>query len=234
MNIIQVSDYQKLSEMAAVIIAGQILRKPSSVLGLATGSTPLGIYERLVKLYQEKCLNFSQVTSFNLDEYCGLDPQNHQSYHYYMQNHLFFHINMDETKFHIPNGLAEDIEAECKAYDEKIKQAGGIDLQILGIGHNGHIGFNEPAHSFLYGTHQEILDESTIKASSRFFEDISQVPTTAISMGIGTIMEAKSILLVASEGKQEIIQKTVYGPIDPQVPASLLQLHKDVTVVYVG
>lgn len=234
MNIIKVKDKQELAKKAAGIIAGQVLKKTDCVLGLATGSTPLDTYNNLIQMYQEGLLDFSKVKTYNLDEYYGLERTDSQSYYYYMKENLFKSINIDMDNVHVPDGKAQNVEQECIQYDEMIRQAGGIDLQLLGIGHNGHIGFNEPADELVYGTHKETLTESTINANVRFFNNLEEVPTEAISMGIGTIMESRSILLIGAEGKAEIIEKMISGPITPQVPASLLQLHPDVTVIYVA
>lgn len=185
-------------------------------------------------MHQDGILDFSRVTSFNLDEYCGLEKTNKQSYHYFMMENLFNHVNIKPENINIPDGNAKNIQAECLAYENKIKQAGGIDLQLLGIGLNGHIGFNEPGKELIAETHQETLTESTLQANKRFFNSIDEVPKTAVSMGIGTIMAAKSILLLGSPGKESIINTTINGPITTEVPASLLRLHSNVTVIYVG
>ncbi len=232
MKLIKVNDYYEMSRKAASIIASQITLKPDSVLGLATGDTPLGMYNELVKLYNNKELDFSEVVSFNLDEYYGLDISNKQSYYYFMMNNLFKYINVPAANINIPNGSAENIQKECLRYEEKIKKAGGIDIQVLGIGVNGHIGFNEPDVNFEAKTHLVTLDKSTIQANSRFFINQDDVPTKAISMGIGTIMNSKKILLLAcGSAKADIISKAVKGKITPEIPASILQLHQDVTVI---
>ncbi|MCX7695364.1 MAG: glucosamine-6-phosphate deaminase [Caloramator sp.] len=232
MRIIVTENYDELSKKAADIVASQLILKPKSVIGFATGGTPIGMYREIVKMYREGKFTFKDVTTFNLDEYYGLDRENPQSYYFYMMEHLFKHVDIDENNINIPNGRAENIEKECIEYEEKIEKAGGIDLQILGIGKNGHIGFNEPDVKFEAKTHLVRLDEDTIKANSRFFNSIDEVPTKAISMGIKTIMHARKIVLLAS-GKQkaEIIEKMVNGPITPDVPASILQLHPDVTLI---
>ena len=225
-------DYEAMSRIAANIISAQIIMKPDCVLGLATGSSPEGTYAQLVEWYKKGDLDFSQVTSVNLDEYRGLSGDNDQSYRYFMNTHLFDHVNIDKSRTFVPNGLEPDSEKACREYDAVVEATGGVDLQLLGIGHNGHIGFNEPAKEFCKNTQCVVLTESTIEANKRFFEKEEDVPRQAYTMGIGTIMRAKKILLVASgEGKADIIAKAFTGPITPEVPASILQLHNDVTVV---
>ena len=225
-------DYKAMSRIAANIISAQIIMKPDCVLGLATGSSPEGTYAQLVEWYKKGDLDFSQVTSVNLDEYKGLSGDNDQSYRYFMNTHLFDHVNIDKSRTFVPNGLEPDSEKACREYDEVVAATGGVDLQLLGIGHNGHIGFNEPASEFCKNTQCVDLTESTIEANKRFFEKEEDVPRQAYTMGIGTIMKAKKILLVASgEGKADFIAKAFTGPITPEVPASILQLHNDVTVV---
>ena len=225
-------DYKAMSRIAANIISAQIIMKPDCVLGLATGSSPEGTYAQLVEWYKKGDLDFSQVTSVNLDEYKGLSGDNDQSYRYFMNTHLFDHVNIDKSRTFVPNGLEPDSGKACREYDEVVAATGGVDLQLLGIGHNGHIGFNEPASEFCKNTQCVDLTESTIEANKRFFEKEEDVPRQAYTMGIGTIMRAKKILLVASgEGKADIIAKAFTGPITPEVPASILQLHNDVTVV---
>jgi len=232
MNIIICGDTKEFNEKSAQIVASQIRQKPNSVLGLATGSTPVGMYHQLVEMYKNNELDFEQVTTFNLDEYVGLDKDHPQSYHAFMYKNLFDHINIKKENVHLPDGKASNLESECTAYEEKIKNAGGIDLQVLGIGHNGHIGFNEPKTPFESTTHVVELDQRTIEANSRFFDSIEQVPRKALSMGIKTIMHAKKILFMASGAdKAEIVAKALQGPVTPDVPASVLQLHPDVTVV---
>lgn len=230
MKILVCKDYAQMSEKAARIFAAQLILKPNSVLGLATGSTPEGMYAALVEKYNEGKIDFADVTSFNLDEYYQLPVENDQSYDYFMKKHLFNHVNI--KNYNLPNGMVEDVEAECKAYEERIEAAGGIDIQVLGIGKNGHIGFNEPDSVFIKNTHLVELTPSTIEANSRFFASEEEVPKKAVSMGIGTILKSKKIVLLASgEGKAEAIAKTVYGDIDPMVPATVLQLHNDVIVI---
>ena len=225
-------DYQDVSRKAANIMSAQIIMKPNAVLGLATGSTPVGLYKQLIEWYNKGDLDFSQITSVNLDEYKGLSGDNDQSYRYFMNTNLFDHVNIDKNKTYVPNGLEEDSDKACADYNEIIRSVGGIDIQLLGIGGNGHIGFNEPGEAFEKETHCVDLTESTIKANSRFFEKIEDVPTQAYTMGIKNIMAAKKILLVATgSAKADALYKSLYGPITPNVPASILQLHQDVTVV---
>jgi glucosamine-6-phosphate deaminase len=232
MRIIIAKDYDELSKKTANLLASQITLKPNSVLGLATGSTPVGAYNDLVRIYKEGDINFTEVVTFNLDEYYGLDKENPQSYYYFMMENLFKHVNINKHNIHIPNGRAKDIELECIEYENKIKQAGGIDLQLLGIGRNGHIGFNEPDVKFEAQTHLVTLDEDTIEANSRFFTALDEVPRKAISMGIKTIMHSRKIILLASgEEKAETINSMINGKITPELPASVLQLHPDVVVL---
>lgn len=233
MNIIETKDYYDLSRKVANIISAQIILKPNSVLGLATGSTPIGTYKQLIEWYKKGDLDFSKVQTINLDEYCGLPGDNSQSYRYFMNQNLFDHINIDKANTHVPNGLATDLEEECKRYDKLIHDLGGIDIQLLGIGLNGHIGFNEPDLSFEKTTHIVDLDDSTIAANSRFFASIDEVPKKAITMGIKSIMQSKKVILVANgPEKREILEKALHGPVNPTVPASILQFHPDLTVVY--
>lgn len=225
-------DYEQMSKKSAGFMCEQINAKPSSVLGLATGSTPIGMYKELASLYRENKVDFSQITTFNLDEYYPIQKDNNQSYHYFMRDNLFKHINIDINKTNLPNGEAADVLQECEDYENKIKAAGGIDLQLLGIGLNGHIGFNEPAASIRPKTSLFRLDDSTINANARFFANRDEVPEQAISMSIKTIMMAKKILLLVSgDKKAKIIKEAVYGDITPILPASLLQLHQDVVIV---
>lgn len=232
MRIIIEDSYESMSKKAALMVAGQILLKPDTILGLATGSTPIGMYKELVRMHKEEDLDFSNVVTFNLDEYVGLDKNDKNSYHYYMFQNFFNHINIKKENIYIPDGMAQDLEEECKRYERIIEEKGGIDLQILGIGKNGHIGFNEPDLKFEATTHVVKLDEETIMANSRFFNSINEVPSFAISMGIKTIMHSKKIILLASgEEKAEAIYKAIYGPIVPKHPASVLQLHPDVTFI---
>ena len=233
MKFITVDTYQKLSRQAANIISAQVILKPDSVLGLATGSSPLGTYKQLIEWYEKGDIDFSKVTSVNLDEYVGLDGTNDQSYRYFMNKNFFEHINIDINNTFVPNGCAVDLAGEGKRYDEHIAELGGIDLQLLGIGLDGHIGFNEPDKYFVKSTHVVDLHESTIKANFRFFANIDEVPKRAITMGMVSIMRAKKILLIASgKEKRDILEKAFYGPITPEIPASILQLHPDITVIY--
>ena len=225
-------NYDEMSEKAARIIAAQVIVKPECVLGLATGSSPVGTYQRLVERYKAGKLSFAGVTTVNLDEYKGLSGTHDQSYRYFMQHNLFDHIDVRPECTHVPNGLAEDAEAECARYDAFVRGLGCADLQLLGVGRNGHIGFNEPCDEFVVPTHVVDLTESTIQANKRFFEKVEDVPTQAYTMGIKNIMQARKVLLIVSgEGKAEILDKVLYGPVTPQVPASILQLHNDLTVV---
>lgn len=232
MNIIVAKDYNDMSKKAAGIFFSQITLKSNSVLGLATGSTPIGTYKKLIEMYKNDDLDFSKVKTVNLDEYVGLSGDNDQSYRYFMNNNLFNHVNIDKANTNVPDGKASDKDLECQRYEILIRELGGIDVQLLGIGNNGHIGFNEPNDCFDKYTHVVKLTESTINANKRFFEHEEDVPRTAISMGIKTIMEAKKIVLVANgKAKADIIYDTCFGPITPKVPASALQLHPDVTII---
>ncbi len=232
MKLIKTDSYEKLSRQAANILSAQVILKPRSVLGLATGSSPIGTYHQLINWYNKGDLDFSQVTTVNLDEYCGLAADNPQSYRYFMNTNFFDHINIDKNRTHVPNGLNPDMETECHRYDALIESLGGIDLQLLGIGHNGHIGFNEPKGSFEKTTHIVDLKPSTIEANARFFESIDEVPKRAITMGIKSIMNAKKIILIANgQDKKEIVERAFFGPVTPEVPASILQLHPDLTVI---
>ena len=232
MRIYEAKDYQEMSRKAANILAAQVILKPDCVLGLATGSSPIGTYDQLVEGYEKGDLDFSEVKTVNLDEYIGLDHENDQSYYYFMHQHLFDRINIDPANTNVPNGMAEDIAAECERYEELIRSLGGVDIQLLGIGRNGHIGFNEPADSFDKMTHCVDLTESTIEANKRFFASADHVPRQAVSMGSGTIMKAKKILLIAcGEDKADAVAKSFFGPVTPEVPASILQLHSDVVVI---
>lgn len=232
MKIIRTKDYRDMSRKAANIISAQMILKDDSVLGLATGSTPIGTYDQLIDWYKKGDLDFSQVSSVNLDEYRGLSHTDPQSYYYFMHEHLFKHVNIREEATFVPDGTNPDAEAACAAHEEIIKKLGGIDLQLLGLGNNGHIGFNEPSEAFEKETHCVDLTESTIQANSRFFDSIDQVPTQAYTMGIKSIMMAKKILIVANgEGKADIVARAFWGPVTPDVPASILQMHPNVTVV---
>ncbi len=232
MKIYRATDYKDLSCKAANIIRAQVIMKPNCILGLATGSSPVGTYEKLIEWHEKENLDFSKVSSINLDEYRGLTPDNPQSYRYFMNTKLFDHINIDKSRTFVPNGLESDSDKACKDYDEIIENSGGVDLQLLGLGHNGHIGFNEPADSFPCNTHCVDLAPSTIEANKRFFASEAEVPRQAYTMGIRSIMIARKILVVVSgEDKAGILQKVICGPVTPQVPASILQLHADVTIV---
>lgn len=232
MKIYRTNNYTDMSHQAANIIAAQIIMKPNCVLGLATGSSPIGTYDELIARHQKGDLDFSEVKTVNLDEYKGLRADNEQSYHYFMNHHLFKHVNIPTESTNFPDGMASDDEKECNRYNQVIEHFGRIDLQLLGIGHNGHIGFNEPGDSFEPLTHVVSLTESTINANSRLFNSYDEVPTQAFTMGIKSIMQADKILLIASgKDKASIIKKTFFGPITPNVPASILQLHKNVTLV---
>ena len=231
-KIIRTRDYEEMSRKAANIIAAQVVLNPESKLGLATGSSPEGLYRCLVAAYEAGDLDFSQVTTYNLDEYRGIARDNDQSYYYFMRKNLFDHVNIPVEATHIPDGENPDADAECASYEASVRAVGGVDLQLLGLGHNGHIGFNEPSDSFTVGTNCVDLTESTIEANSRFFASEEDVPRQAYTMGIGTIMCAKKILLVVSgEGKADALYKAFNGPVTPEVPASVLQFHPDVTVV---
>ncbi|ADL07107.1 glucosamine-6-phosphate deaminase [Thermosediminibacter oceani] len=233
MKIIVAGDYQEMSRIAANIIAEEIKKKPDLVLGLATGSTPLGTYRELVRMYKEGKLDFSRVITFNLDEYYGLSPDDKRSYHYYMYRNFFDHVNVRPENIHIPDGTARDVEEECLRYDEEIKKCGGIDLQLLGIGVNGHIGFNEPGDELLTATHLTDLAPDTLAANARFFGSIDEVPRKAITVGLGTIIQAKKILLLASGPEKAAIMAELLDDdaVSTRVPASFLLLHRDVTVV---
>lgn len=232
MRIYVADDYKEMSRKAANIISAQVIMKPKCVLGLATGSTPIGTYDQLVEWYEKGDLDFKEITTVNLDEYKGLERNNDQSYYYFMNRHFFSRVNVPYENTHLPNGMETDIEKECIRYEKLIESVGGVDLQLLGLGHNGHIGFNEPCDVFEKDTHCVELQESTIEANKRFFESIDDVPRKAYTMGIGTIMRAKKILVVVNgKDKAEIVKKAFSGPVTPKVPASVLQLHPDVTVV---
>jgi len=232
MKILVCENYEEMSQKGAEIVKAQVNEKPDCILGLATGSTPVGLYSCLAEMNKKGEVDFSKVESFNLDEYYPIAPENDQSYRYFMNENLFSKINIDINKTHVPNGQAEDPEKACKEYDENILKAGGIDLQILGIGQNGHIAFNEPADELYEGTHLTGLTESTIKANSRFFEKEEDVPTQAVTMGIASIMRAKKIIILANgASKREVISKLINGGITTHIPASLLKVHPDVTLI---
>ena len=232
MRIIKAKDYDDLSRKAANIISAQVLLKPDCILGLATGSTPIGTYKQLIEWYEKGDLDFSAAKSVNLDEYRGLTKDNDQSYYYFMYNNLFKHININMENTNVPDGTEPDSEKECSRYENVIEAYGGVDLQLLGLGHNGHIGFNEPDKDFPRTTHCVDLTQSTIEANKRFFASVDDVPKQAYTMGIGTIMKARKILLVVSGAdKAQILHDVLCGPVTPEVPASILQLHSDVIVV---
>ena len=232
MKIYQAENYEGMSHKAAEIIAAQVKSKPDCVLGLATGSTPVGTYKQLVEWCDKGELSFAQTHSVNLDEYVGLAPEHDQSYRYFMQSNLFDHVDIKKENTNVPNGLADDPEAECARYNKVIRDLGGIDLQLLGLGHNGHIAFNEPGNGFELETHTVDLTESTIEANKRFFASADEVPRRAFTMGIKNIMQARSILMVVNgEAKADIVCRAFTGPVTTDVPASVLQLHPDVTIV---
>lgn len=233
MKIIKVDSYEKLSRQAANIISAQVIMKPDSVLGLATGSSPLGIYAQLVDWYRKGDVDFSEAVSINLDEYVGLTEDHPQGYRYFMEENFFRFINIKRENTFVPNGVAKDLAKECAEYDARVAAYGGIDLQLLGIGFDGHIGFNEPDTFFTKETHVVDLHESTIRANARFFASEKDVPRQAVTMGMGSIMKAKKIVLIANgAGKKEIVERAFTGKITPEVPASILQLHSDITVIY--
>lgn len=232
LKIYKEKNYQAVSRRAANLISAQIILKPDSILGLATGSSPIEAYNQLVKWYENGDLDFSHVTSVNLDEYIGLTPDNPNSYHYFMKQNLFSHVNIPLLHTHIPNGNTDNLLVSCKSYDDFILSVGGIDLQLLGIGSNGHIGFNEPGAGFILDTHVVNLTEDTIQANARLFDDLSEVPKQAITMGIRNILQAEKIVLIATgTQKANALYKSLLGPVTPEVPASILQLHKNVSIV---
>ena len=233
MKFITAESYEKLSRQAANIISAQVIIKPDCVLGLATGSSPVGIYRQLIDWYRKGDIDFSGVTSVNLDEYVGLKGDHPQSYRYFMQTNFFDHINIRPENTYVPCGCASDFDKECADYDARIAAFGGIDLQLLGIGLDGHIGFNEPGDCFVKSTHVVDLHESTIQANARFFHSADEVPRQAVTMGMVSILQAKKILLVANgAAKKEILLRAFNGPITPEIPASILQLHPDITVIF--
>ena len=232
MRIYKAKDYVDMSRKAANIVSAQVIMKPNCVLGLATGSTPIGLYKQLVEWYNKGDLDFSEVMTVNLDEYKGLSRDNDQSYYYFMHQNLFDHVNIPAENTYLPNGMEPDSQKECQEYTDLLQSLGGVDLQLLGIGHNGHIGFNEPGEAFDKQVHCVNLTQSTIEANKRFFASADDVPKQAYTMGIKTIMQAKKILIVASgEDKAEIVRDAFFGPITPKVPASVLQLHNAATLV---
>ncbi|MFD0674030.1 glucosamine-6-phosphate deaminase [Cohnella sp. GCM10027633] len=232
MNILTFDSDGKLNEAAANIIIGTVQTTPRAVLGLATGGTPVGIYKEVVREYDRGMISFKNATAFNLDEYVNIPADHPESYHSYMNQHLFSHIDLPADGRHIPDGNAADPAAECRRYDSLIERAGQIDLQLLGLGHNGHIGFNEPAHALIRGTHVVELAEETLEANARFFDSIDEVPRQALTMGVGTILKAKKILLVVKGAdKADIVARALQGPITTDVPASLLQTHPNLIVL---
>jgi glucosamine-6-phosphate deaminase len=232
MNLLKFDTHEKLHESGAGIITGLVQTQPRAVLGLATGGTPVGIYEEIVKSYRRGLVRFRETTTFNLDEYVGLPETHAESYRTYMNTHLFNHIDLPRERAHIPDGNAADPQAECARYDKLLEQAGQLDLQLLGLGHNGHIGFNEPDHALISGTHKVALSEETRRANARFFDSPEQVPTHALTMGVGTILKAKMILLVVKGAdKADIVHRALTGPITTDCPASLLQTHPHLVVL---
>lgn len=232
MKVVITKNYEELSKVAAKEMSEVIRSNPSAILGLATGGSPIGMYKELIRMNKDGEIDFSKVTTVNLDEYVGLSGDHPQSYRYFMNDNLFNHINIDKKNTYVPNGLAKDVEEECKSYDSKIAQLGGTDVQLLGIGNNGHIAFNEPDEFLVSGTHLTNLTENTIKANSRFFDSIDEVPKTALTMGLGGIMKSKKIIVIASgESKAEAVKEMVSGKISTNMPASMLQMHRDVVVI---
>lgn len=232
MNIIVTKNYDELSKVAADEMASVVKNNPKAILGLATGGSPIGMYKELIRMNKAGEIDFSKITTVNLDEYVGLSGDHPQSYRYFMNDNLFNHINIDKNNTYVPNGLAENIEEECNNYDNKISQLGGTDVQLLGIGNNGHIAFNEPDEHLVSGTHLTNLTQDTIEANARFFDSIDEVPKTALTMGLGGIMKSKKIIVIASgESKAEAVKAMVSGKINTNMPASMLQMHRDVTVI---
>ena len=232
MRIIRTKNYDEMSRKAAAIIAAQVIHKPDCVLGLATGGTPVGTYKNLVEWYKSGDLDFSEVSTVNLDEYRGLPREHRESYWSFMHRNLFDHVNIPKDRINLPDGTNMDAEAECKRYDEVIRSVGGVDLQLLGIGHDGHIGFNEPHDAFDLGTHCVDLTQETIEANKRFFASRDEVPRQAYTMGTHTIMSARKVLMIVSgKDKAEIIKKAFFGPVTPHVPASILQMHPNFVLV---
>lgn len=232
MNLIVTKNYDELSKVAAKEMADVVKSNPKAILGLATGGSPIGMYKELIRMNKDGEIDFSKVTTVNLDEYVGLSGEHPQSYRYFMNDNLFNHINIDKKNTYVPNGLAKSVEEECKNYDNKIAQLGGTDIQLLGIGNNGHIAFNEPDETLVSGTHLTGLTKNTIEANARFFDSIDEVPKTALTMGLGGIMKSKKIIVIASgESKAEAVKAMVSGKISTNMPASMLQMHRDVVVI---
>lgn len=232
MQVYVAESYADMSRKAANILSAQVILKPDTVMGLATGSSPVGTYQQLIEWYKKGDLDFAQVRTVNLDEYAGLAPEHSQSYRRFMQENFFDHINIPRENTHVPNGLAPDLEAECRRYNQVIQSLGGIDIQLLGMGHNGHIGFNEPGQAFELETHVVDLTDNTIEANARFFASRDEVPRQAITMGIKSIMQAQRIVMVVSgEDKADIVRAAFAGPVVPQVPASILQMHPNFILV---
>ena len=233
MEVIVKKNYEEMSKAAATLFAAEIMENPKTILGMATGSTPVGLYKELVKMYEAGDLDFSQVTTFNLDEYIGLAPEHDQSYHYFMHDHFFDHVNIDPSRINLPNGMEPDEKKECARYDAVLRSVGDVDIQLLGIGRNGHIGFNEPGEAFELETHCVDLTPATIEANKRFFdgnEDL--VPKQAYTMGIKTIMQARKVLVVANGlAKAKAVKAVVSGPVTPECPGSILQMHPDCILV---
>ena len=232
MRIIVTEDYNAMSRQAANILSAEIVANPECTLGLATGSSPIGTYKVLIERYEQGDLDFSKIKSVNLDEYVGLSGEHDQSYRYFMNHNLFDHVNIKPENTNVPNGLAKDADAECLRYDKVVEDLGPVAIQVLGLGHDGHIGFNEPADHFPMGTHKVDLTDVTIEANARFFASKDEVPKQALTMGIGTIMKAKKVIMVVSgKDKAEIVKKAFTGPVTPEVPASILQMHPNFVLV---
>lgn len=232
MQVIVCNDYEEMSQVGARIIADVVINKPDCVLGLATGSTPVGVYKKLVEMYENGKLDFSKVKTFNLDEYYPISQKDPQSYYYFMQDNLFSKVNVPAENIHIPCGEASDPDEECKNYDKTLAENGGTDLQLLGIGINGHIGFNEPDEALFASTHCTGLTESTIQANSRFFESADLVPTKALTMGIGSILSSKKIVIMANgKNKHQAVSALLDDMITTNVPATMLKVHKDVVLI---
>lgn len=232
MKIIEVQDYAEMSQRAAEYIIEKIKQNPQITLGLATGGTPVGTYQRLIDDHQQNGTSYREITTFNLDEYVGLSGDNKNSYRYFMDEQLFNHVNINKEKTHVPSGISKDLAEECQQYEQSLDQHGGIDLQVLGIGSNGHIGFNEPGTSFQTTTHVVDLAPSTIEANARFFNSVEEVPTKAVTMGIATIMKSKEILLLVSgESKNAAVQELLNGEVTEEFPASILKNHPGVTII---